>query len=81
MARIEILILSQRWGYIDGKKNGTECSIFCPGLSSRDLSPVEMVREYIQDFQGEMVRFAKNGFGFLEIEFWIYCILLTPGLG
>jgi len=25
------------------------------GLSSRDLSPVEMVREYIQDFSGEMV--------------------------
>jgi len=25
------------------------------GLSSRDLSPVEIVREYIQDFSGEMV--------------------------
>lgn len=25
------------------------------GLSSRDFSPVEMVREYIQDFSGEMV--------------------------
>merc|ERR1719283_626080 len=24
-------------------------------LSSRDLSPVDMVREYIQDFSGEMV--------------------------
>jgi len=48
-------------GQEDGGDSDSDMEIFSSssgaegGVSSRDLSPVEIVREYIQEFQGEMV--------------------------